>query len=38
MLAFSGIVLPGEDDAAALFPGCDLDGFAAEQFGKGADD
>ncbi len=37
MLAFSGIVLPSEDDAAALFPGRDLDGFAAEQFGKGAD-
>lgn len=36
LVDMTGIFLPSEDDAAALFPGRDLDGVAAELFAKGA--
>jgi sugar/nucleoside kinase (ribokinase family) len=36
MIDMTGIFLPSEDDAAALFPGRDLDGVAAAVFAKGA--
>jgi sugar/nucleoside kinase (ribokinase family) len=36
MIDMTGIFLPSEDDAAALFPGRDLESVAAELFAKGA--
>ena len=37
LIAISAIFLPSEDDAATLFPGRDLESFAAEFFARGAD-